>query len=62
MGDGRGEEQALLRRDVGDQPLAECGFLDLTWGMAHIDDQPIDREHPDEDPVLRKLCMDYPDH
>jgi hypothetical protein len=42
------EEHASLLRDVGDQPLAEGGFLDLTWCVAHIDDQTVDREHPDQ--------------
>ena len=36
------EEHASLLRDVGDQPLAEGGFLELTWCVAHIDDQTVD--------------------
>src|SRR5689334_5468575 len=35
-------------RDVGDQSLAECCFLDLPRCLTHIDDQPIDLKHPDE--------------
>ena len=36
------EEHALLLRNVGDQSFAEGFFLDLTWCMAHIDDEAID--------------------
>ena len=34
--------------DIGNEPLAESYLLDLPWGMAHIDDQPVDLQHPDE--------------
>ncbi len=34
--------------DIGNEPLAESCLLDLPWGMAHIDDQPVDLQHPDE--------------
>src|SRR6266566_3567346 len=34
--------------DIGNEPLAESGLLDLTWGMAYVDDQPIDLQHPNE--------------
>src|SRR5439155_9940058 len=35
--------QSRIVRDRGDQPFAECFFLDLTWGVTHIDEEAIDR-------------------
>ena len=39
--------------DRGNEPLAESCFLDLPWSMAHIDDQPVDLQYPDEGVLIK---------
>ena len=61
LGDGRGQPAKGAYshspgRDIRDQPFAECFLLDLSRGVARIDDDPIDLNHPDQR-VLVNLAL-----
>jgi hypothetical protein len=57
LGDGRGQlakgaYSHSPSRDIRDQPFAERFLLDLSRGMARVDNKPIDLYHPDQEVII----------